>query len=89
MTFYYSHNCVNNGVKIKLKICYWMFFLCDRLQDSLEFIGQDPHTLRPDHNNSLLGNIGNHDNTSTVPDGHAEQIPILSNSRLKSSSGYE
>ncbi|KAG7281198.1 hypothetical protein CRUP_022863, partial [Coryphaenoides rupestris] len=29
-----------------------------RLQDSLEFIGQDPHTLRPDQNNSLLGNIG-------------------------------
>ncbi|CAL8365557.1 unnamed protein product [Lota lota] len=28
------------------------------LQDSLEFIGQDPNTLRPDQNNSLLGNIG-------------------------------
>ncbi|CAL8399103.1 unnamed protein product [Boreogadus saida] len=28
------------------------------LQDSLEFIGGDPNTLRPDPNNSLLGNIG-------------------------------
>ncbi|KAJ3589003.1 hypothetical protein NHX12_009853 [Muraenolepis orangiensis] len=28
------------------------------LQDSLEFIGQDPNNLRPDPNNSLLGNIG-------------------------------
>lgn len=33
----------------------------NRLQDSLEFIGQDSNTPKPDHNsgaNSLLGNIG-------------------------------
>lgn len=37
-------------------------FIFRRLQDSLEFIGQDSNTLRPDQNtgaNSLLGNIGN------------------------------
>ncbi|XP_028976738.2 folliculin-interacting protein 1 isoform X2 [Esox lucius] len=28
------------------------------LQDSLEFIGQEPNTLRPDQNTSVLGNIG-------------------------------
>lgn len=36
--------------------------LCCRLQDSLEFIGQDSNTLWPDQNtgvNSLLRNIGN------------------------------
>lgn len=38
------------------------FYLCGRLQDSLEFIGQDSNTLWPDQNtgvNSLLKNIGN------------------------------
>lgn len=39
-------------------------FLSDlfRLQDSLEFIGQDSNTLKPDQNTGPLGNIGNHSN---------------------------
>lgn len=44
------------------------YFISHRLQDSLEFIGQDSNTLRPDQNtgpNSLLGNIGNHGDTVT------------------------
>lgn len=45
--------------------CWLSLFVPHRLQDSLEFIGQDNNTLKPDQNtgpNSLLGNIGNHGN---------------------------
>lgn len=56
---------LNKRFQSSLSVYLWfppVVSLCCRLQDSLEFIGQDSNTLWPDQNtgvNSLLKNIGN------------------------------
>lgn len=44
-----------------------VFLPLHRLQDSLEFIGQDGNTLRPDQNTGASGLLGNIGNTSHLP----------------------